>query len=121
MGDPLDLSDSEDYGGHDDHHGDYSQRMEELFDDADDDSKDDGDDELTDEEEGFLYTGMDAEDSSVGYRQQLRDVLEQNEDEEYKLNADEVERSLALDSDARASVDDEEKLLVSSLHTFNEV
>ena len=121
MEDPPDLSDSEDYGGHEDHHGDYSQRMEELFNDTDDESKDDGEDELTDEEEGFLYTGMDAEDSSVGYRQQLRDVLEQNEDEEYNSNADEVEHSLVLDSGARASVDDEEELLVSSLDSFNEV
>lgn len=75
----LNLSDSE---GEDEQDGDYSTRMEELFADDPPESKEEGlnlDDE--EEEEGFLYTGNDA-DLSTGYRDQLRDVLEDDPDPE---------------------------------------
>ncbi|KAE9411436.1 hypothetical protein BT96DRAFT_1011251 [Gymnopus androsaceus JB14] len=75
----LNLSDSE---GEDEQDGDYSTRMEELFADDPPESKEEGlnlDDE--EEEEGFLYTGSDA-DLSTGYRDQLRDVLEDDPDPE---------------------------------------
>jgi len=64
--------------------------MEELFDDGEDDSEAREDDE---EEEGFLYTGVDADESSGDYRSQLREVLgpDLEEDETEEL---EVERSL---------------------------
>ncbi|KAG5650521.1 hypothetical protein H0H81_011939 [Sphagnurus paluster] len=76
------------------HPGDYSTRMEELFADGEEDVV-----ELEDEdedEEGFLYTGIDAADTPVGYKDQLRDVLgaELTDDE---MDAHEVERSLVLD------------------------
>ncbi|KAG6841894.1 hypothetical protein C0991_005624 [Blastosporella zonata] len=79
-----------------DHPGDYSTRMEELFDEGDDgtafaDSEDEDD-------EGFLYTGVDAPDIPTGYTDQLRDVLgsELTDDE---LDTQEVERSSAHDYD----------------------
>lgn len=58
--------------------GDYSTRMEELFADDSPELKEEGlnfNEEEDEEEEGFLYTGDDA-DLSTGYRDQLRDVLE---------------------------------------------
>ncbi|KAG6832591.1 hypothetical protein H0H92_014427 [Tricholoma furcatifolium] len=56
----------------DEHLGDYSAQMDELFNDVDDEGRDDVDDE---EDEGFLYTGVDAPDAPIGYRERLRDVL----------------------------------------------
>ncbi|PFH51516.1 hypothetical protein AMATHDRAFT_2972 [Amanita thiersii Skay4041] len=49
--------------------GEYSSRMEELFADADRDLEDQSDDEE------FLYTGVDANNTSAGYNDQLRDIL----------------------------------------------
>jgi vacuolar protein sorting-associated protein 8 len=83
----LNLSDDEPEGEEDDfeYRGDYSSRMEELMDD--------------DDEEGFVYTGIDVQQPSGGYRDQLRDVLgaehDEDETEEY-----EVESSLLHDIDS---------------------
>jgi len=83
------------YEGEDDNVGDYSTRMEELF------EEDDGDEETgedDDDEEGFLYTGVDANDSTGDYCSQLRDVLgpEAGEDQTEEL---EIERSLLHDAE----------------------
>ncbi|KAF8630633.1 hypothetical protein AX15_002784 [Amanita polypyramis BW_CC] len=51
-----------------DHPGDYSSRMEELFDDDNDELGNQSD------AEEFVYTGVDA-DTSTGYQDQLRDIL----------------------------------------------
>ena len=78
----LDFSDlGDEDGAADAHPGDYSARMEELFDDDEDEhirpgrtngihSSDDKDDEP------FVYNGVDAEPNPISYRDQLRDVLD---------------------------------------------
>ncbi|KAH9935787.1 Golgi CORVET complex core vacuolar protein 8-domain-containing protein [Fomitopsis serialis] len=96
--DDLDFSDGEDGDVQDDHPGDYSARLEELMSDTEEGS--DGhphDDEHGDEddEEGFVYSGMDAVPSG-GYREQLRDVLGHDHEED-ELDEREVERSLVHD------------------------
>lgn len=60
------------------HEGDYSTRMDELFDDENGTEGDDGDDE----EEAFIYDGADAGGSTGDYRAQLRDVLGPDAEEE---------------------------------------
>lgn len=89
----LGFSDNDGEDNEEDYHhgGDYSTRMEELFEDGEDDEGAHEDDE--DDEEGFLYTGVDADESTGDYRSQLRDVLgpDMEEDETEEL---EVERSL---------------------------
>lgn len=79
------LSSHGDHAG-EDHGGDYSARMEELF---------DGDEEEhRDEEEEFLYDGVDAEQvTGTNYREQLRDVLG-TDDTSDVFEEEEVERSL---------------------------
>ncbi|KAJ3735742.1 Golgi CORVET complex core vacuolar protein 8-domain-containing protein [Lentinula guzmanii] len=99
----LDLSGSEDGDDHMESGGDYSTRMEELFADdvhdlnshVEDDSEDD---------EGFLYTGNDA-DLSTSYRDQLRDVLEGDSDAEIH----EVEKSLIEDNSAEETASEGEE------------
>lgn len=92
--------DFSDQGGsdeeHEDHVGDYSTRMDEVFDEGEGDSDALDQEDEEDEEEGFLYTGVDAADVSTGYRDQLRDVLgpELTDDE---TEAHEVEKSLVVD------------------------
>lgn len=74
--DDLNHSDSEE----DEQGGDYSTRMEELFADDLPELEEEGSN-LNEEEEGFLYTGDDA-DLSTNYRDQLRDVLEDDSEAE---------------------------------------
>ncbi|KAH9948952.1 hypothetical protein B0H21DRAFT_196377 [Amylocystis lapponica] len=82
-----------------DHAGDYSTRFEELMSDGEDREGSDGSlhDKDDDDEEGFVYDGADAEPTG-GYREQLRDVLGA-EHEEDGLSEAEVERSLLQDSE----------------------
>ena len=82
----------------DTHEGDYSTRMEELFDDENEGEAGDEDEE---DEEGFVYTGQDADESTGDYRAQLRDVLgpDAEEEEESETEELEVERSLLHDRD----------------------
>lgn len=70
----------------DDRGGDYSTRMEELF---------GGDEEEhPDEEEEFLYDGVDAEQvTGTNYREQLRDVLGPDDTSDV-FEEEEVKRSL---------------------------
>lgn len=90
-----------DTGGEDEHEdeyqGDYSSRMEELFEDGED--EDEGQEEDDEDEEGFLYTGLDADESPGDYRSQLRDVLGPEHEEEEETEELEVERSLLHDVD----------------------
>ncbi|KAH7874770.1 Golgi CORVET complex core vacuolar protein 8-domain-containing protein [Lentinula edodes] len=98
--DSLNLSGSEDDN---DHGGDYSTRMEELFADDVQDSNGHLEDE-SDDDGGFLYTGNDA-DLSTSYRDQLRNVLEDDSDAEVH----EVEKSLmAEDPTEEVPSEDEE-------------
>lgn len=96
----LSLGFSDDHGEEeeDTHQGDYSTRMEELFDDGDDDEVADEDEE---DEGGFVYTGQDADESPGDYRSQLRDVLGPDaEDEDEEAEELEVENSLLYEQDA---------------------
>lgn len=101
----------------DEHPGDYSTRMEELFEDGEDGAdfreKDDVNEE--DDEEGFLYTGIDA-DVPTGYRERLRDVLGSELSDDDELEAHEATRSLFNDDAARIPSNDEP--LVSSSATM---
>lgn len=93
-----DFSDEESGTAPDDHPGDYSTRLEELMSDMEDGPNGDGhegDEGEDDDEGGFVYSGVDAAPSG-GYREQLRDVLgPDHEDDE--LDEHEVERSLLHD------------------------
>ena len=97
----FDFSDEENEEMPQDHPGDYSTRLEELMSDTEDgpngdnhDGHGDGDDDDGDEG-GFVYSGVDAAPSG-GYREQLRDVLgPDHEDDE--LDEQEVEHSLLHD------------------------
>ena len=51
-----------------DHPGDYTTRMEELFDDEDESRN-------QSEDEEFVYTGVDADTSMTDYHHQLQDIL----------------------------------------------
>lgn len=70
--------------------GDYSTRFDELMSDGEDEEADPDDDE--DEGGGFVYAGVDS-DPTGGYRDQLRDVLGADHEED-EVEAEEVERSL---------------------------
>lgn len=77
--------------------GDYSSRMEEIFSESGDGVEDlgrrsDADDD--DDDEGFVYTGQDAEKALGGYREQLRDVLGAEVDESESEDERLIERSL---------------------------
>ena len=74
------FSDTEADGQDDDHFGDYSTRLEELM--SDDEERPPGQDTAEDDEdEGFVYNGVDAEPSGT-YREHLRDVLGPDHDED---------------------------------------
>ncbi|KZV62595.1 hypothetical protein PENSPDRAFT_617741 [Peniophora sp. CONT] len=97
----LDLSDlSDEDEAADAHPGDYSARMGELFDDDEDEdirpARTNGahlsDDE---EDEPFVYNGVDAEPHPTSYRDQLRDVLD--DDDASGSSEREVEHSLLQD------------------------
>lgn len=84
--------------GHDEHPGDYSTRMEELFEGGEEDLSDfHANDDDSESDEGFLYTGIDAGDLPTGYQEQLRDVLgsELSDDDELEMHG--VERALIID------------------------
>ena len=69
----------------------YSSRMEELV--AEDDDESDLLDDKSDDEEGFIYDGVDADNVSGNYRDRLRDALGMDPDEGTSPE-DEVGRSL---------------------------
>ncbi|KAH9961560.1 Golgi CORVET complex core vacuolar protein 8-domain-containing protein [Russula dissimulans] len=95
-----------DFGSDDEEHvdtngADYSARMDELFDDEGETavpsvSRFDAD--ADDEGEAFVYEGTDAQVSRASYREQLRDVLDDDADDE-EIEEHEVERSLVHDLD----------------------
>lgn len=83
------------HGDHvdEDHGGDYSTRMEELF---DGDEEDHGG-ESGDEQEDFVYDGIDADQvTRTNYREQLLDVLG-SDDTSDVFEEEEIERSLLND------------------------
>ncbi|KAF6762996.1 lateendosome to vacuole transport-family protein [Ephemerocybe angulata] len=103
----LHFSDSDEEEGDD--------QMSELFEDETNESEDDGDtsnildsvlesDEEGEEEEEFVYTGLDSSDGPVPYRDQLRDVLGQEHEEESVGDPNEAEKSLLLDADVKPAI-----------------
>lgn len=82
-------------------HGDYSSHMEEILGD-DNDSEDGASAGLGDEgeDEGFLYTGKDAEFPAGGYQDQIRDVLDGD------LSGDEGEFDYSLHSEKTGDIDE---------------
>ncbi|KAG6857676.1 hypothetical protein H0H87_004092 [Tephrocybe sp. NHM501043] len=111
------LSDNGDANA-EEHPGDYSTRMEELFDDREDGPEPFADeDEDEDEDEGFVYTGVDAPPVTIGYIDQLREVLgsELTDDE---LNAHEVGQPLAQIEDDTCSLFSNQDSLVCLTHLW---
>ncbi|TFK44739.1 hypothetical protein BDQ12DRAFT_33587 [Crucibulum laeve] len=111
----LHFSDSDEEGSDDDEHehehsGDYSTRMDELFDDGEDVLEAENDEEDEDEDVGFLYTGVDAPEISVGYRDQLRDVLGTDLDEDEEREEIDANNSFLSDSEHKLDLDDDEPL-----------
>lgn len=112
-----------DDGGHLDANGaDYSTRMGELFDDEDETSAvslsrfDPG--ENGENDEPFIYDGADAQVSRASYREQLRDVLDDDVvDDDDELEEREVEHSLVHDLD-RPPIPIGDEALVSPLPVF---
>jgi len=96
------LSDDNDFRATDNenpftYHGDYSAHMEELFEGDETGSNPPG--EETDEDEvDFLYSGVDADTSSMSYKVQLRDLLGQDHEDSSESDALEVEKSLVLEN-----------------------
>jgi hypothetical protein len=111
----FDLSDHDNSDTeHDEHPGDYSARMEELFEDGEDDAPDfreQGEDE-DDDEDGFLYTGVDAGDLHAGYQARLRDVLgsELSDDDEWE-EAPGVKRASIIDGASKMHFNGDEPLV----------
>lgn len=120
-----------DFGSDDEEHtdtngADYSTRMGELFDDEDEapavsvprlDPDEDGEND-----EAFIYDGADAQASRATYREQLRDVLDEDaedpDDDDDELEEREVERSLVRDL-GRPPIAIEDEALVSLLPLFS--
>ena len=69
---------------YEDNAGDYAKRLEEVLSESDGDGGGGhGDDDDDDDDEGFVYEGKDAE--PVGtYRDQLREVLSDEDDESFQ-------------------------------------
>lgn len=107
----LHFSDSDEEAEDGEHTGDYShysQQIDDLFDEGEHEEKNESDEhgsKSDDEEEGFVYSGVDASDPSVSYQDQLRDVLDQDDAEESVDGLGEVD----------ASVDEHEPLVSSSM------
>jgi hypothetical protein len=78
----------------------YSSRMEELV--AEDDDESDLLDDKSDDEEGFIYDGVDADNVSGNYRDRLRDALGMDPDEGTSPE-DEVGRSLLPRGDSETA------------------
>jgi len=82
------------------HHGNYATRMEELFDDGASDRSHEEDDD------NFVYTGLDATNANMGYKDILRDVLGSE-------LTDDDEMSPGIDRSAASSESPAEDSLVS--------
>jgi hypothetical protein len=114
-----------DFGSDDEEHietngADYSTRMGELFDDEDGTSAVSAHrldpDEDGENDEAFIYDGADAQVSGASYREQLRDVLDEDGEDTDNDN-DELEHSLVRDLD-RPPIAIEDEALVSPLPFF---
>lgn len=109
----LSFSDSEADEVQDDHPGDYSTRLGEVMSDEEELSRGQGHEE-SDDDEGFFYNGVDSEPAGT-YREQLRDVLGPEHEEDDVSDAQEVEHSLLVHEKEmlEASMDDEARVSLS--------
>ncbi|KAI0744036.1 hypothetical protein C8Q80DRAFT_1184629 [Daedaleopsis nitida] len=128
LGDEYHFSDNEDESDDapDDGLGDYSARFDELMSDGEEEEgrghgegadEDDEDDE--DDEGGFVYSGVDA-DPTGGYREQLRDVLGPDHEEDELEEEQEVERSLVheVEENEKFAATIEDEAGVSLVHVL---
>ena len=117
-----------DFGSDDGEHGDtngrgYSTLMDELFGDEDEIAPtstprfDDDEDDEDEDEEPFVYEGADAPVSRASYREQLRDVLDDDAEDD-EIEEREVERSLVHDPDHSPMAIGDEALVSSLLPRF---
>lgn len=101
--------------------GDYSAQFEELMSDGEDEGGHGGDDDDDEDdnggEEGFVYSGVDA-DPTGGYREQLRDVLGPDHEEDELVEEQEVEHSLVHEVEENekfaATIEDEARVSSTS-------
>ena len=112
----LNFSDTDgDDDSRDDHGGDYSTRLEELL--SDEEGEHAGSEE-EEEEGGFVYEGVDAEPVG-GYREQLRDVLgAEHEEDELESITDRRSLLKAVEENERfaASMEDEAAVSPKYVH-----
>lgn len=105
----LEFLESDDAVEEFEYEGDYDTRMAELMSEGGDDAP--KADSASDEEDGFVYDGVDA-DVPTSYSDQLRAVLgPEHESEDDTDELDEVETSLIIQ--------DSEKLLQPEVRCFN--
>ncbi|CDO69139.1 hypothetical protein BN946_scf185042.g41 [Trametes cinnabarina] len=113
LSDALHFSDSDGDDSLDANAGDYSTRFEELMSDGEDEQPRGRDDE-DEEDEGFVYSGVDTEPLG-GYREQLREFLGPDHEEDELEEEQEVERSLVHEVEENekfaASIEDEAGVL----------
>lgn len=120
-----------DFGSDDEQHvdtndGDYSARMGELFDDDQETTPNSGshfrlDHDGNDDEEAFVYDGVDAQLSRATYRDQLRDVLDDDNDDDQdndEAEEREVEHSLVHDDFDHPPIAIGDEALVSQFPPF---
>jgi hypothetical protein len=122
-----------DFGSDDEQHvdtndGDYSARMGELFDDDQETTPNSAshfrlDHDGRDDEEAFIYDGVDAHLSRATYREQLRDVLDDDDGDDDDQNDDEaeereVEHSLVHDDFDHPPIAIGDEALVSQFPPF---
>ncbi|THH10658.1 hypothetical protein EW145_g1176 [Phellinidium pouzarii] len=75
----------------------YSSRMDEIL--SENDGSDNQNIQEEDDEDGFLYTGKDADEATGGYREQLKDVLDDeldNDEDTHGVNFDSQEESSSV-------------------------
>ena len=101
-------------GPDDDQLGDYSTRLEELMsDDEPSNGHAEENEDEDDEEEGFFYSGVDAEPSGT-YREQLRDVLGPEHEDDDASEPPEAEHDVLREVQEKemfeASMDDEARV-----------
>lgn len=92
--------------------GDYSTQLEELF-DGEEDSESGEAEQRSDNDEDFVYDGIDA-DTSISYKDQLRDVLGQEDADERE--EEQFDRSLSNGNGVASHEDDEPLVGVYFIH-----
>jgi hypothetical protein len=109
---PVSENTSDSDGDEEDHYlqdGDYSRRIDEILSDGE---AEDGDEDEDDSDSEFVYTGIDAQLSSETYRDQLKDVLGPDHDDD---DANEMDTSLVAESE-KLALSDDAQVSVMAMH-----